>query len=207
MKILNLRLVSCLLLVLLYACKKTEVTDAGAKLINNHYNSSYSTDQITAIADGFHFTLNSDGSQHTNNPDINPGAPSIPIIKIWQRRFDCHRIGICEFFPDPIPPRDSILHYQAFLNEVNALDPAREVIIPLVLNSQQTNFEPIVLYLTEEPDSTIPEEALEFIVDEDMICQINYSGFTYVKVPAGTYIYNPNLGAFGGYSIPLIGYN
>jgi len=207
MKVLNLILVSCLLLTLLYSCKKTEITDVGSSPINHQDNSSYSVDQITAIADGFHFTLNADGSQHSNNPDINPGAPSIPIISIWQRRFDCHRIGICAFFPDPIPPRDSIFHYQAFLNEVNELDPSREVIIPLILNPQQTNFEPVILYLTEKPASTTPEEALELIVDDDMICEINFAGFTYAKVPHGTYIYNPSLAAFGGYTIPLIGYN
>lgn len=130
-------------------------------------------------------------------PEVNleevAGQPFV-IFTLWRRdnQNHCTRFGICEWFPD----------FDFDLNDL----PERHVPCYFLLDSAQ-KLKPFIVELKEDV-SNLPQEAYEFGVTYDIVISteaINSIGFEEVIVRAGVYPYNPEIGEFGGYVIPLDG--
>lgn len=144
-----------------------------------------SEDEITAISSDLKVSSKSSISNGDNK--------SFPIViaTLWRKKYNCRRLGICEWFPD---------FNNSELSE-------REVRIDFVLDPKTNNLNPLIVQLDQDPTG-LPEEAIEFWVDEEMYIDkgaFEEFGFKGVVIKEGLYKYNPTIGKFGGYIIPLIG--
>jgi hypothetical protein len=153
-------------------------------------SSSYSEEEITNLANSIMLTSNPDLTAFNwNSVEINSETP---FIRLWQRRLNCNRLGICEFFPKPIK-RPSIE------------DTEMGRILPVSLSLDNNNKLNNLIFYVRNDLSNYPDESKQFIVDDSLFLNLDTLGFEKIIIPSGIYNYNPNIGIKGGYEVKIIG--
>ncbi len=204
----GLSLFSCMIFLLAVSCKKqdskedsqTSVTKNNSKPILSNPSRTTSSVDITTLSNSIKLTYNSDLSLFNwSNPNFE--TTSLPILRLWQKRYGCQHLGVCGLFPKPIPRLDE----EQFMVSANQ-NPGRIIPAYLQIDPLTNNFKPLVFYVTDDV-SSMPAEATDFVVDEDMVLEINYLGYKNLTIPAATYHIDNSLGSFGGYKVNLVGSN
>jgi hypothetical protein len=130
------------------------------------------------------FDSNYKGYQSVNS---NKGIVIIRV-KLWRKSQDClHGVGICsvEILPD-------------LFDGTNGLD--REAQIPIINTFDGGN---VVLYFAEDVSAYTTAQLLLYVDEDIFTVDDNVIFESSFKIPAGTYSFNPMLGDFGGYEIPV----
>jgi hypothetical protein len=149
----------------------------------------YTEEQITAMAESFAVGIPEETLLYIASL---PSNIKITIFTFYRKSKGCNGFGICEWFPDwPWKISDLAEREAPHYIEIN----------------EEGLLNPLIVELKEDV-SHLPKEAYEFEVTEDIEIvydELESLGLKKVIIEAGNYPYNPNIGEFGGYEIPLYG--
>ncbi len=173
-----MKIFAFLLLVTIVSCNKLE-----------QENNDYRVDDKLIITDnlnfyGFNYKPYQEMITEVKGPII------IIRVKLWRKNQNClHKIGVCKI---EILPDDKSGHI---------FDEGREIDIPFLTEFEGGN---IFIYFSQDV-SSYSQNDLELSIDGDVYVDdendISQDSF---KAPDGIYDFDPNLGDYGGYTIPIV---
>ena len=164
--------------VAFFACNKENepTTQQTTELIQNEIDMVDPTENI--------LFLNRINDHHKG---LIPGV-DILIIKLHRKSMNYDKkLGICEIW---------FMGSQLYTNMNDSILPSREIYYELEHNEKSDK---LLLLLASDVSGIAPSE-LKLFVDED-IYGYDESMTKCVSVPQGVYLYDPNLGEYGGYSV------
>jgi hypothetical protein len=178
--------------VSLFSCSKVDIPELKTDKMENQTFKNESCSDPTASLEL------SVALENGNGISVESKKPHWWVIAtLWRKSAKCRKLGICEWFPDNTASVNS------------AIMTGRTVHFPIVFDTVNNVFEPILLSFTSSP-LFLSSTDIKFYVDEDFDIYIdpeNKTPFSAIRIPTGIINFDPLIGKFGGYKINIVGVN